>query len=128
MNEYDGPCHWVYRCFDASGRLLYVGCTRNLRSRLYAHSLTSFWSYDVVKVKATVHPDKWAGLAVEAEAIRTERPRYNVKGRWATHPTWTPDEFADYLRALESLPEARYRDSHLARVRRAAESAAERAA
>lgn len=29
--------HWVYRCYGADDRLLYVGCTRDIGARFAVH-------------------------------------------------------------------------------------------
>jgi excinuclease UvrABC nuclease subunit len=76
-------CDWgvfVYRCYDAHGALLYIGCTRSLTSRMYSHSLKAPWASDVVKVRAEVYPTRREGLRAEREAIEAEAPLYNIVG------------------------------------------------
>lgn len=96
--------HYVYRCYDAAGRLLYVGCTFHVKSRLAAHrhgsgaAKASRWlqvtmaAYEV----EGPYPTKEAGLAAEAAAIRTEQPLFNRQGQqkagWQILP-----RVADYL-------------------------------
>lgn len=43
--------HWVYRCFDAEGVLLYVGCTMHPEERQVEHRRSSPWFADVVNVE-----------------------------------------------------------------------------
>jgi predicted GIY-YIG superfamily endonuclease len=89
--------HWVYRCFDDSGRLLYVGSTTNLFNRLTAHASTSWWSPTIAKVRATVHPDGLTARAIERRAIRDEIPRWNKTGKWAGRARWTQDDWHDWI-------------------------------
>lgn len=71
----------MYRCFDAEGRLLYVGQTEHPRARLRQHRVSQPWWGEVVDVRVEEHPDRAAALAVEAEAIRCELPVHNKAGR-----------------------------------------------
>lgn len=73
--------HWVYRCLDIDGDAIYVGCTGNLRQRLYTHRKTSPWAESVARVKATVHPYRSEALKVELAEIRRLDPPCNVHGR-----------------------------------------------
>lgn len=77
---------YVYRAFDSEDRLLYVGATVGLRTRLRGHSKSSPWwlfhSYVVID-RFESHP---AALEAEAKAIATEHPRWNVDGRSPEHP------------------------------------------
>lgn len=90
----------LYRCFDADGRLLYVGCTVNLRHRFDAHRRESWWTGMVARVRAEVYPESEARRR-ELYAIRSEGPRFNIAGRWALRFSWTESEYADYLLACE---------------------------
>lgn len=95
----DKAPHWVYRCFDATGRLIYVGCTWDLPGRFGAHRSGSWWAGQVANVRASVHSGRVRGRVAESEAILTEHPRWNTQGRWPSHPTWSEDEFRDYVYA-----------------------------
>lgn len=74
--------HYVYRCYDASNALVYVGCTNSPRKRLESHKAGSWWWPQVDRVRNIVFPDRDTALAKEREAIRRELPTANVKGRW----------------------------------------------
>lgn len=108
---------YVYRCYAGDGSLLYVGSTRDLGQRLLAHTTGSVWASLVARVRATVHSDL-AGRAVERDAIRTERPRFNIHGRWSSRATWSLQDYDDYLFARSLRPETAWTRTHLARVRR----------
>jgi predicted GIY-YIG superfamily endonuclease len=96
---------YVYRCYQQDGRLVYVGCTINLADRLAAHRSGAHWAQLVTRVVAVVLP-KDEAFRIEAAAIVSERPRFNVKGRWKTRPGWTLADYDDYLTALRHGPEA----------------------
>lgn len=76
----------VYRAFDAAGRLLYVGCTVDVESRLRAHSDGSPWFLFHADVTLEHFDSYDDALEAEAFAILTEHPRWNMKGRSPEHP------------------------------------------
>ena len=79
--------HFIYRCFDADSRLLYIGCTYSIARRMSSHrnsnNTTSRWlqacmaTYDVTGP----YPTKTAARVAEADAIRTEQPLFNYQER-----------------------------------------------
>jgi len=79
--------HFVYRCFDAEDVLLYVGCTRDVTKRMYAHrsgkstSKASRWlSVTMSRVEVDgPHPGRDAGREAERAAIQAERPLFNYQ-------------------------------------------------
>jgi predicted GIY-YIG superfamily endonuclease len=78
--------HYVYRCYDAEDVLLYVGCTRNPKSRIAAHrrgstSKASRWlSVTMTRVEVTgPFRGREAGREVERAAIRAELPVFNTQ-------------------------------------------------
>lgn len=91
---------FVYRCFDASGRLVYVGQSRDAMARLQHHQRNAFWAHMVERVTIKVFGSREDALAVEREAIRTERPRFNNMGRWATRVWWDASDYEDFAQAL----------------------------
>lgn len=82
--------HYVYRCFDSAGDLLYIGATSNLPERMREHrrpaprGLThpiftlakrmAFWL-------ANEYPTRAEAFAAERAAIRAEDPELNTKHR-----------------------------------------------
>lgn len=76
----------VYRAFDATGRLLYVGCTADVEARLRAHTDGSPWFLFHADVTLEHFDSYDDALEAEAFAILTEHPRWNMKGRSPEHP------------------------------------------
>lgn len=81
--------HFLYRCFDKQGRLLYIGATVNVRARMRQHlsgrskQKTSYWlaaCYDHHEVEGPF-VGRQAGLEAERVAIRTEQPMFNLQER-----------------------------------------------
>jgi excinuclease UvrABC nuclease subunit len=75
--------HYVYRCYDAEGHLVYVGCTSQLFKRLDYHRRYSVWASQITNVTAKVYPNQRLALAKERMAIVEENPLYNVAGKSA---------------------------------------------
>lgn len=68
----------VYRAFDQSDRLLYVGISAAPERRWTQHAIDKPWWRQVARLTLNWR-DSWAeALAVEAEAIRLEGPVHNV--------------------------------------------------
>ena len=76
--RWDGnETHYLYRHFDAAGKLLYVGVTRNVRLRNNCHNHTSPWWRDVSSTSVEELPTRGDALKAEENAIETERPIHN---------------------------------------------------
>jgi hypothetical protein len=71
--------HYVYRCYDAAGDLLYIGCTNSPVYRIKGHRTSSPWGDRIHTVRYTVFPDRRKGLDVERAAIWHENPRHNIR-------------------------------------------------
>ena len=70
--------HVLYRFYDTSGDLLYVGITADPVSRWRSHRGEKPWWHEVTNITLEVHPDRDTVLAAETIAIATEKPRYNI--------------------------------------------------
>lgn len=79
--------HDVYRVFDASGALLYVGCSVNVFARLKEHRKWAEWWPEAVRGSVHRYPNRLHALGVEARAIRNECPRDNkvLEAHWGRH-------------------------------------------
>ena len=85
----------LYRHFDASGVLLYVGIAVCPLSRQKAHTCGAHWYGDIASISIEWHHTREQALAAEIDAIRQERPLHNIAGvvrKSATPipPTWGP--------------------------------------
>lgn len=67
----------VYRLFDETDRLLYVGITCDLALRLADHKLCKPWWSVVVRVEVEMFSSRAEALAEERDAIATEVPLHN---------------------------------------------------
>lgn len=92
-----GPRHgrptYVYRCYDADDRLIYVGCTVSPVQRMDQHRQTSWWHEQVARTRFIVFPNRDYALSMERQAIADENPRWNVRGR--DRALWTADDYRD---------------------------------
>ena len=68
--------HFVYTAYDAAGRVLYVGCTKDLRSRQAAHRTQSDWYPHAARFHLRGPFTREVGREVERERLAIERPLY----------------------------------------------------
>lgn len=68
----------LYRHFDSSGRLLYVGISLSPIERLRKHSETSHWTRSIAKVEIEDYPTRAEALAAEKTVIQAELPLHNI--------------------------------------------------
>lgn len=73
-----GEC-FLYRHFDSSDRLLYIGISLSAVARLSAHNATSPWARHVARVQIIAYRCRADALVAERLAIRRERPIHNAK-------------------------------------------------
>lgn len=96
----EGPTD-LYRYFDASGRLLYVGISLSAVARATQHRHTSGWWGEFASMTRQTFPTREAALEAERTAIIAEGPPHNVvhnrKNRLAEpdlsalNDDWVPD-------------------------------------
>lgn len=70
----------LYRLFDTTGRLLYVGVAHNPDQRWATHSLSKAWWPQVDKRLVEWHATRSDAERAELAAIRQEEPIHNVAG------------------------------------------------
>lgn len=68
----------LYRFYDDTDRLLYVGVTMNPPRRFRTHEGTKGWWAEVSHIALESYLERADVLSAEAAAIRNERPVYNV--------------------------------------------------
>lgn len=71
----------VYRHYDATDALLYVGIANRLKKRTAQHRRKSTWFHLVVRTTEVTFATRSEALVEELRAIREERPQFNVAGR-----------------------------------------------
>ncbi|WP_203823100.1 GIY-YIG nuclease family protein, partial [Paractinoplanes ferrugineus] len=71
--------HFLYRLFDRTDTLLYIGITNDPKTRFKNHSKLKEWWQDVdpSKTRIDFHATRDAALTAEAKAIKVELPLYN---------------------------------------------------
>lgn len=74
----------LYRFYDNTGRLLYVGITHALERRWQAHKQKQLWWLDVARKEHVWLPSRAEAEAAERTAIETENPMWD-KSR---SPVW----------------------------------------
>lgn len=70
--------HALYRFYDATGTLLYIGITLDPGSRWRSHAQDKPWWHDVADIRLELHPDRDSVLEAERAAIIAEHPLHNV--------------------------------------------------
>lgn len=72
------PAFVLYRVYDRRGRLLYVGQTKDFRTRIRAHSNGSAWFRFAAFTTQRHYEARDDAIDAETEAIRNEHPRHNI--------------------------------------------------
>ncbi len=86
----DNSPHALYRFYDASGVLLYVGITADPGVRFKKHRGDKAWWTEVANIRIAKHPTRTAVLAAERRAIREERPLWNIAHHDAAQAVRSP--------------------------------------
>jgi excinuclease UvrABC nuclease subunit len=68
----------VYRMYDSKGDLLYIGKSQSFLSRVQQHAETKTWWTEVANISVTHYPCRCTTEDAERDAIRAEKPKYNV--------------------------------------------------
>lgn len=68
----------LYRFYNRSGELLYIGITDNPFARWARHSKDKTWFPEVARFETDWFPDRPSVIAAERHAITTEKPKYNI--------------------------------------------------
>lgn len=69
----------LYRHFNARGVLLYVGVSNSPLYRFKSHRNYSHWSDEIVRMDIEHFPCRKSAFAAETAAIKSEKPRHNVR-------------------------------------------------
>lgn len=83
----------LYRLYDASNALLYIGISTNPKSRFTQHSFSKPWWSSVTRTRVSwLEVTRQEALAIEAAAIRDEGPVHNGKHNSRIAP-FSPDSW-----------------------------------
>lgn len=74
--------HYVYRLYGKRGRLLYIGCSMNLKLRLSEHGRNGNFGHLITATSIEGPFNYFEGRRIERAAIESERPEFNRE--------WTP--------------------------------------
>lgn len=75
--QLEARTHYVYRAFDADGRLLYIGCTVDLAKRMSQHRKSAEWWEFVAELTTHSYPSRSTARAAEELAIHSEGAYFN---------------------------------------------------
>jgi predicted GIY-YIG superfamily endonuclease len=78
MNVAAGIQTSLYRHYAEDGTLLYVGISLSWPARTKQHASGSRWFAEVARVTIERFPSREAALEAEREAIKREKPKFNV--------------------------------------------------
>lgn len=70
--------HKLYRHFDSTDRLLYIGITNSPLTRLSQHLRTSHWSDDIARIDIECYSSHALAREAEKAAIAREAPPFNI--------------------------------------------------
>jgi predicted GIY-YIG superfamily endonuclease len=94
--------HILYRHFDSDETLLYIGITNDVRNRFKQHDKEKEWWKDVRHCTFDHFPTRAALEEAEVEAIRNERPKYNVIHNQQSRIVLSSTPLNDRLAKLET--------------------------
>ncbi|MGP9682023.1 GIY-YIG nuclease family protein [Brachybacterium sp. AOP3-A1-3] len=90
--------HFVYRCLNGAGEIVYVGCSHDVAKRWKQHGKTGVASA-TERMRITVHPTRVAALAVERAEIAMHEPLLNRQIYVMSPETWSRGKLLARLRA-----------------------------
>lgn len=88
----------VYRIYDGSGSLLYVGMGNNPMNRWSSHAARHAWWAEAASFRVEWYATREEAQAVEKRAIQSEDPKHNIHGR----PGWGQFVAEAYVKRLET--------------------------
>ncbi|MFF2383716.1 GIY-YIG nuclease family protein [Streptomyces sp. NPDC058108] len=115
-NPYPSGRNALYRLYDATDVLLYVGVSRYPNERLKEHSSDKTWWHHVARHEIAWLDSRREALAAEDTAIEKERPLYNGYhhlGKGWPQKALKYDDSADRARVAEGVRSALKRGDYL---------------
>lgn len=108
----------LYRIFDATGRLIYIGQSQHVGFRMKTHEQHSWWFDLMADITTEVLPTRDAAHAAEMVAIQEEEPAFNSKYANRPEADWshlTDEEVAHCRRWLSRTGQWHRVGSYLSR-------------
>lgn len=78
--------HDVYKAYDTSGALLYVGISVNVFTRLREHKYYARWYRAAHRIEVTQYTNRLAARIEEARCIDEDSPMFNVTKERVSEP------------------------------------------
>lgn len=69
----------VYRLYDKAGKLLYVGCTSDITTRLVTHRREREWGRRIHRAETESYNTKREALKREGQLVTEMKPEYNIR-------------------------------------------------
>ena len=91
----------LYRHFDAAGRLLYVGVSIAVLTRIGQHRQKSEWFRHVTRIELERFASRAGMIAAERRAIENEKPERNVVHARPDGPCLTQDDLLKLYPAIK---------------------------
>lgn len=79
LNNPDEPNHQLYKHYDQSGDLLYIGISLSAINRLYQHKAKSHWYHNIARVEIVNFSSRGELVRAESRLIKSLKPRHNIK-------------------------------------------------
>jgi predicted GIY-YIG superfamily endonuclease len=98
----------LYRMYDTSAALLYIGITKDFGTRWKQHAESKAWYPEVQRQTVEWFDTRTAAEAAEETAIKAERPRHNIRHSGEPKPTlddWDNLDWPTRLRLRAQLKE-----------------------
>lgn len=95
--------HALYRFYDRTDVLLYVGISIDLPARLRKHRREKPWWLEIANITVEPHDSRAEALAAEAVAITEETPLYNDQHNPTVHVADEAPAVAAFARAILRL-------------------------
>lgn len=93
----------LYRHFDATGKLLYIGISLSAVHRLKQHTIDKAWADDIASMTVEQYGSREEALEAERDAIIAEKPLWNVMHNKKSEPVNLWQVAFDELRAAGKL-------------------------
>lgn len=110
--------HYVYRCYDAADRLLYIGCTSDMGSRMAVHYASGHnpasrvLIYRMVRHDVVEYANEAEAKQAERDAIYAEEPLANLHHqRVRETPAERERRISDYIEATRAEPDPWFEES-----------------